>query len=126
MGDAVSAYAAMTRYGPQDFVRQCSLQQKILLLALAQCSRKKGVTEVEADDVFAWHFDFLKQTGIEPRPSHDDLFTLLADLHGLRLLVTESQRGDYFQKARLLVEPGELYDVLRADPALKNHVPKTT
>lgn len=122
--DAGEAYNAMTKYGPQEFVKQCSLQQKILLLAVAQCARKSGVSEVEAEVAMTWHLDFLRQTGLTPVPSHEDLFTFLADLHGLRLVATESQRGDYFQRCRGLVEEGDLFGWLREDPVLKNHIPK--
>ena len=122
--DAGEAYNAMTKYGPHEFVKQCSLQQKVLLLAVAQCARKSGVSEVEAEVAMAWHLDFLRQTGLSPVPSHDDLFTFLADLHGLRLVATESQRGDYFQRCRGLVEEGDLFGWLREDPVLKTHIPK--
>ncbi|KAI5477041.1 origin recognition complex subunit 1 [Pseudohyphozyma bogoriensis] len=114
----------MTNYGSNAFVQQASLHQKVFLLALSQCIKRAGVPEVDLETVMTWHLDFLRQTAIEPVPSHSDLFTIVSDLHGLRLLATESQRSDYFQRVRSLVENSDLFTVLRQDPALKLHVPR--
>ena len=74
--------------------------------------------------VVAWHLDFLRQTAIDPIPSHDELFTTLSTLHSLKLIATESQRLDYFQKVRSLVEDSDLFLALKEEPLLKKHVPR--
>lgn len=66
----------------------------------------------------------MRQTALEPVPSHSDLFDIAADLHGLRLIATESQRGDYFQKVRAMIANDDLFEVLKLEDQLKRHVPK--
>ena len=74
--------------------------------------------------VISWHLDFLRQTAINPVPSHDELFTSLSTLHSLKLVATESQRIDYFQKVRSLVEDSDLFAALSTEPVLARHVPR--
>ncbi|KAK4700787.1 origin recognition complex subunit 1, partial [Phenoliferia sp. Uapishka_3] len=125
MPDVGKTYTEMTNYGSKIFVQRASLHQKIFLLALSSTIKRAGVPEVELEKVFKWHLDFLKQTCIEPVPSHEDLFSIVAELHSLRLVVTESQRGDYFQRISSLVENSDLFDALKADDCeLKRHVHK--
>lgn len=51
MSDASSTHREMTDHGSNVFVKKASLHGKILLLALAQCIKRAGVSEVEADAV---------------------------------------------------------------------------
>jgi hypothetical protein len=78
--------------------------------------------------VLSWHDTFLRQTHLLPSstayPSKSDLMTLVAQLHAMRLLATESQRLDVFQKVRAGVEEGDVFAALREDELLKNHVPQ--
>jgi len=74
--------------------------------------------------VLTWHLDFLRQTTIEPVPSHPELFAVAVELHGLRLVATESQRLDYFQRVRSMVGDSDLFEALRQEPALKLHIPR--
>ncbi|GAA5966817.1 hypothetical protein JCM21900_006099 [Sporobolomyces salmonicolor] len=125
--DAAAAYNEMTKYGPGFFVRRLSLHQKVLLLAVAQCVRRAGVPEVELDTIFQWHFDFLRQTSlVRPAalPSKNDLFALVAQLHAMRLLATESQRFDVLQRVRAGVDEGDVFAALREDEMLRMHVPQ--
>ncbi|SGY83361.1 BQ5605_C009g05632 [Microbotryum silenes-dioicae] len=124
VADATATYTEMTNHGSSVFIKRASLHQKILLLALAQCIKRAGVPEVELEVVIKWHLDFLRQTAITPVPSQSELFTIVAELHALRLLVTDSQRGDYFQRVRTLVSNNDLFEVLKEDDRLKNHVPR--
>ncbi|GAA5822726.1 hypothetical protein JCM11251_004357 [Rhodosporidiobolus azoricus] len=137
--DATQAYNDMTRQGPAVFVRRLSLMGKVLLLAVAQCVKRAGVPEIEVDTVLTWHLDFLRQTSllssslsslsstiasssaISP-PTKDELLTLLAQLHALRLVATESQRLDVFQRVRAGVDEGDLFAALREDEMLGKHV----
>ncbi|GAA5933067.1 origin recognition complex subunit 1 [Sporobolomyces koalae] len=127
--DATAAYNEMTKSGPGFFVKRLSLHQKILLLALVQCVRRAGVPQVELDSVLSWHDNFLKQTHLLSSaagtgPSKSDLLTLVSELHAMRLLATESQRLDVFQKVKLGIEDGDVFAALREDEVLKNHVPQ--
>ncbi|GAA5951775.1 hypothetical protein JCM3765_003115 [Sporobolomyces pararoseus] len=126
--DATAAYNEMTKTGPGFFVKRLSFHEKVLLLALAQCIRRAGVPEVELDSVLSWHDTFLRQTHLLPSssayPSKSDLMTLVSQLHAMRLLATESQRLDVFQKVRAGVEEGDVFAALREDDLLKNHVPQ--
>lgn len=61
---------------------------------------------------------------ITPVPSQSELFTIVAELHSLRLLGTESQREDYYQRIRSVVENSVLFGVLQEEPMLAKHVPK--
>ncbi|GAA5894655.1 hypothetical protein JCM6882_006648 [Rhodosporidiobolus microsporus] len=128
--DATQAYNDMTRQGPAVFVRRLGVMGKVLLLAVAQCVRRAGVQEVEVDTVLTWHLDFLRQTSLLPSssalgpPTKDELLTLLAQLHALRLVATESQRLDVFQRVRAAVDDGDLFAALRECEVLKAHVPK--
>jgi hypothetical protein len=70
------------------------------------------------------HIRFLGQTALCPPPPQSAIFTLVAALHSQRLIVTESQRADWYQKVRPLVSNGELFDVLREDGQLRAWVPK--
>ncbi|SCV74696.1 BQ2448_7725 [Microbotryum intermedium] len=124
VADATATYTEMTNHGSSVFIKRASLHQKILLLALAQCIKRAGVPEVELEVVIKWHLDFLRQTCITPVPSQSEVFAVVAELHALRLLVTESQRGDYFQRVRTLVSNNDLFEVLKEDDKLKNHVPR--
>lgn len=150
MADVAQTYSEMTNYGSNLFVKRASLHQKIFLLGLSQCIKRAGVPEVSLEtvrppfpprrslfsredtgtelettlQVMHWHFDFLRQTAITPTPSHEDLFAIATDLHSLRLVVTDSQRCDYFQTVRSLVEDGDLIGVLKEEPLLKKHLPK--
>ncbi|GAA6012094.1 hypothetical protein JCM11491_001748 [Sporobolomyces phaffii] len=127
IADATAAYNEMTRSGPGVFIKGLSLHQKVLLLALAQCIRRAGVPEVELDAVLTWHDTFLRQTHLVPPssfPSKSDLATLIAELHSMRLVATESQRLDVFQRVRAGVEEGDVFAALREDELLKNHVPQ--
>lgn len=71
----------------------------------------------------SWHLHFLERAQIEPKPSQTQLFTLLAELHAMRLLVTESQRNDYYQLIRPLVQTGDLFEMLREVPEIAKYVP---
>ncbi|GJN88674.1 hypothetical protein Rhopal_001640-T1 [Rhodotorula paludigena] len=126
--DATQAYNDMTRQGPAAFVRRLSTHGKVLLLAVAQCIRRAGVPEVELDTVLTWHLDFLRQTSLctsaTASPTKAELFALVAQLHALRLVATESQRLDVFQRVRANVDEGDLFAALREDEVLKGHVPK--
>ncbi|GAA5911697.1 origin recognition complex subunit 1 [Sporobolomyces salmoneus] len=126
--DATAAYNEMTRTGPGFFVKRLSFHEKVLMLALAQCIRRAGVPEVELDSVISWHDTFLRQTHLLPSstsyPSKSDLMTLIAQLHAMRLVATESQRLDIFQKIRAGVEEGDVFAALREDELLKNHIPQ--
>ncbi|GAA5848114.1 hypothetical protein JCM8547_004414 [Rhodosporidiobolus lusitaniae] len=126
--DATQAYNDMTRQGPAVFVRRQSMMGKVLLLAVAQCVRRAGVQEVEVDTVLTWHLDFLRQTSLLPSsvspPSKSELFAVLAQLHALRLVATESQRLDVFQRVRATVDEGDLFAALREDELLKGSIPK--
>lgn len=51
MHDINETYREMTEYGPTTFVKQASLQQKVLLLALSQCIKRAGIPEVPLGDV---------------------------------------------------------------------------
>lgn len=51
MKDVTETYREMTEYGPATFVKQASLQQKVLLLALSQCIKRAGIPEVPLGDV---------------------------------------------------------------------------
>ncbi|GAA6029380.1 hypothetical protein JCM8097_003646 [Rhodosporidiobolus ruineniae] len=124
--DATQAYNDMTRQGPAVFVRRASLMMKVLLLAVARCIRRAGVQEVEVDTVLTWHLDFLRQTSLLPSPSmlptKAELLALLAQLHALRLVATENQRLDVFQRVRATVDEGDLFAALREDEMLVRHV----
>ncbi|GAA5979203.1 hypothetical protein JCM11641_008460 [Rhodosporidiobolus odoratus] len=132
--DATQAYNDMTRQGPAVFVRRLGTMSKVLLLAVAQCVKRAGVGEVEVDTVLTWHLDFLRQTSLLPSssssssfsnaPNKDELLTLLSELHALRLIATESQRLDVFQRVRAGVDEGDLFAALREDEVLAAHVPK--
>jgi ABC-type cobalamin/Fe3+-siderophores transport system ATPase subunit len=77
--------------------------------------------------VFTWHLDFLRQTSLLSTlspPSRSELLTLLTHLHSLRLVATESQRLDVFQRVRPAVDEGDLFAALREDEVLRLHVPK--
>lgn len=50
--------------------------------------------------------------------------TLVSQLHAMRLVATESQRLDVFQKVRAGVEEGDVFAALREDELLKGHVPQ--
>ncbi|GAA6063239.1 hypothetical protein JCM10212_000341 [Sporobolomyces blumeae] len=135
--DATAAYNDMTKNGPGTFIRRLSLHQKVLLLALAQCIRRAGVPEVELDSVLSWHDTFLRQTHLlsttlssstsaspsSAFPSKSELLTLVSHLHAMRLVATESQRLDVFQRVRAAVDEGDVFAALREDDLLKNHVP---
>ncbi|BGP45913.1 Origin recognition complex, subunit 1 [Rhodotorula kratochvilovae] len=124
--DATHAYNDMTRQGPAAFVRRLSTHAKVLLLALAQCVRRAGVPDVELDTVLTWHLDFLRQTALcaGDGPTKMELVGIVAQLHALRLVATESQRLDVFQRVRASVDEGDLFAALREDETLKGHVPK--
>lgn len=74
--------------------------------------------------VMKWHLDFLRQTAITPIPTQSDLFAIVAQLHSLRLLGTESQRDDYYQRVRSLVDDTDLFAVLKEEKRLSHHVPR--
>ncbi|GAA6023834.1 hypothetical protein JCM10207_005390 [Rhodosporidiobolus poonsookiae] len=137
--DATQAYNDMTRQGPAVFVRRISVMAKVLLLAVAQCVKRAGVPEVEVDTVLTWHLDFLRQTGllssVSPAsstsspsalvaPTKTELLGLLAQLHALRLVATENQRLDVFQRVRAGVDEGDLFAALRECETVGKHVPK--
>ncbi|GAA5889888.1 hypothetical protein JCM16303_001490 [Sporobolomyces ruberrimus] len=125
--DATQAYNEMTKTGPAFFVKRLSLHEKVLLLALAQCVRRAGVPDVELESVLNWHDNFLRQTHLlssTAYPSKSDLMTLISQLHSMRLVATESQRLDVFQKVRAGIEEGDVFAALREDELLKNHVPQ--
>lgn len=70
------------------------------------------------------HLSFLSRASLTPIPSQSELFTLLASLHSLRLLASDSTRLDYFAKVRALVEDVDLFAALAEEPELKSYVPK--
>lgn len=90
--------------------------------------KEKKKKHADADlllcQVITHHLRFIGQTALCAPPPHSTLFTLVAALHSQRLIVTESQRADWFQKVRPLVSNSELYDMLREDGKLKAWVPK--
>ncbi|GAA6050067.1 hypothetical protein JCM3770_001353 [Rhodotorula araucariae] len=127
--DATHAYNDMTRQGPAAFVRRLSTHAKVLLLAVAQCVRRAGVPDVELDTVLTWHLDFVRQTALcaaapADAPTKSELVGIVTQLHALRLVATESQRLDVFQRVRATVDEGDLFAALREDETLKGHVPK--
>ncbi|GAA5938692.1 hypothetical protein JCM3775_001963 [Rhodotorula graminis] len=127
--DATAAYNDMTRTGPATFVRRQSTHAKVLLLAVAQCAKRAGVPDVELDTVLAWHGDFVRQAAlVDARAlypaSRSELVGVVAQLHAQRLVATESQRLDVFQRVRACVDEGDLFAALREDEVLKAHVPK--
>ncbi|KAM0752896.1 origin recognition complex subunit 1 [Meredithblackwellia eburnea MCA 4105] len=124
MSDVHQTYTEMTNYGSNLFLKRLSFMEKFFLLGVVQCARRAGVPDVELDRVMQWCFDFLRQTGITPVPSHADFFDIVAKLYSLRLIATESQRYDYFQRLRSLVENDELLEVLKDDSVLKKYLPK--
>ncbi|ORY37703.1 P-loop containing nucleoside triphosphate hydrolase protein, partial [Leucosporidium creatinivorum] len=51
ISDASATYREMTDYGSNAFLKGLSLQEKVLMLSLGQVVRRRGVGEVEVDEV---------------------------------------------------------------------------
>lgn len=146
ISDASATYKEMTDYGSNAFLKGTSLQMRLFLLSLSHCVTKAGVGEAVLDDVscerVSWsactstdtsyppsqvmshHVRFLVQSRLAPEPPQSALFTIVSSLHAQRLLATESQRMDYYQKVRPMIGNGELYELLRGDELLREYVPK--
>lgn len=56
MQDVTTTYNEMTTYGPAVFIKETSVHQKILLLALSQCIKRAGLPEVPLGDVSLTYF----------------------------------------------------------------------
>jgi hypothetical protein len=75
--------------------------------------------------VLRWHLDFCRQISLRDIPSHDQLFTTLATLHTLRIVVTESQRLDYYQRVRTLAADSDIFAALETESILLRHLPNS-
>lgn len=125
MAEVSDAYKAMMAFTSSPFIRNASLHEQIFLLALSQCVRRYGVSDIPLEEIVVWHLDFIRQTAcVDRAPSHKDMFEIAANLAAQRLVVAEGARSDHFQRIRPAVDPVELFNVLSQVDELKRHVPK--
>ncbi|KAM0790306.1 hypothetical protein ACM66B_005607 [Microbotryomycetes sp. NB124-2] len=134
--DASQTYKEMSDFGANSFLKSTSLIQRILMLSVAQVSKRAGVSEVLVDDVLSHAHRFMTNASLASlsgfQPSQTTLMTLLRTMHSQRLIAvdsgasssTSSGERDSFSWCKLGVNVGEVWDVLRDDQELSDHVPR--
>ncbi|KAK4049790.1 Origin recognition complex, subunit 1 [Microbotryomycetes sp. JL201] len=134
--DASQTYKEMSDFGANSFLQGTSLVERVLLLSVVQCTKRAGMPEVTVDDVLSHAHRFMTNASLSSlsgfQPSSSTMMTLLRSMHSQRLIAvdsgasagTQSGERDLFGWCKLGVSIGEVWDVLRDDHELSEHVPK--
>lgn len=96
----------------------CSIHERLFLVAILSEFRKSGVEEAMFSDLYNTHVSFCRIRGLEP-PSTSTLAAVCARLGACRLLLVEAGEMDVHQRVRINCNLDDVYFALKDDPTVK-------